>query len=125
MSRSHLRACPSCARHVRVSEASCPFCATALSDAFRATPPAQPPGVRLTRAALFAFGTGTLAVAAGGCSDGTTATPFYGASPIEVTSDAGDAGPSVGEALYGAPPIEQDASGPLGEDGGDASPPQK
>lgn len=56
--------CPSCSRHVRVSDARCPFCASALptSLAQKAIPGTTQ---RLTRAAAFAF-TASLAVA--GCS---------------------------------------------------------
>ena len=56
--------CPSCARHVRVTDARCPFCASALpsSLAQRAVPNTTQ---RLSRAAAFAF-TASLAVA--GCS---------------------------------------------------------
>jgi hypothetical protein len=107
MSQSHLVACPSCARHVRVSEQACPFCAASLSDALRASPVPQPPGTRLTRAALVAFGTGALAVASG-CSDGSTnVVQFYGAPPIEAT-DGGDAGAQQGEPAYGGAPIDLD-----------------
>src|SRR5450755_792933 len=58
MTHAHLRPCPDCARHVRVSEAGCPFCGGTLTESFRASPRPQAPAVRLTRAALFALGTG-------------------------------------------------------------------
>jgi hypothetical protein len=145
MTKSHLRACPACARHVRVSEESCPFCGGGLDPAFRASPAPRSPGVRLTRAALFAFGTGTLAVAPG-CSSSPSpstgpadladaANPFgndaaYGSPAIET--DAGDAGdgsevnPFGNDAAYGGPAISDDAgdSSPAsGDDAGDSSPP--
>ena len=31
MNKPHLVACPSCARHVRVSEVACPFCGAVLA----------------------------------------------------------------------------------------------
>jgi hypothetical protein len=89
MTQSHLRPCPSCARHVRVNEGGCPFCGESLSDEFRAVPRPLGPGVRLGRAALFAFGTGTLTLASA-CS--SSATPLYGAS---FMFDAGDDGEST------------------------------
>jgi hypothetical protein len=55
-----LRPCPECRRHVRVAEATCPFCAAALAPA---APPTLPVG-RLTRAAVFTAGA-ALAVGAG------------------------------------------------------------
>lgn len=56
--------CPSCSRHVRVGDARCPFCASALPNSLaqRVIPGTTQ---RLTRAAAFAF-TASLAVA--GCS---------------------------------------------------------
>jgi hypothetical protein len=92
MAQAHLRPCPSCARHVRVSEADCPFCGAALSDEFRAAPRPRGPAARLSRAALFAFGSGTLAVAGGCSSSSDTPVPLYG-SPIMV--DAGADGERV------------------------------
>ncbi len=96
MTQSHLRPCPSCARHVRVSEGGCPFCGESFSDEFRAVPRPLGPGARLGRAALFAFGTGTLTLASA-CSS-SSSTPAYGLPPgtpvpvygAPVMFDAGD-----------------------------------
>ena len=107
MTRSHLRACPSCARHVRVYEKTCPFCGGPLAEPFRATPSAQAPGVRLTRAALFAFGTGAAALSPG-CSSSTTST----GSPADAGTDTGQVAPP-----YGGPPLQPDA----GHDAGNAA----
>jgi hypothetical protein len=90
MIQAHLRPCPGCARHVRVDEGGCPFCSEALTDEFRAGARPQGPGARLSRAALFAFGTGTLALA-NACS--SSSTPPYGV-PV-MFEDAGDGGGSV------------------------------
>jgi hypothetical protein len=100
MTKSQLRACPSCARHVRVTEPACPFCGDALSEAFQEARAPQPPALRLTRAALFAFGTGAMAVASG-CSSSSTPTTDSG---TVAPGDAGaeDAG-QVGAADSGAP----------------------
>jgi hypothetical protein len=72
MTSAHLVLCPSCARHVRVSEAACPFCGTGVSEATRGTEKRRAPTARLSRAALYAFGVGTVAVAAACSSSGTT-----------------------------------------------------
>jgi hypothetical protein len=132
MTNAHLRPCPSCARHARVSEAACPFCGTPFADAFRASPRPKGPGARLTRAALVAFGTlgtGSLAVlpacsssssaapTGGGETDdsGGTGMPLYGTAPIEAgTTDAGGNGGSDAEVgnpmpLYGAPAMGLDS----------------
>jgi hypothetical protein len=79
---THLVACPSCTRHVRVSESSCPFCHHALSDAVRATPEPRGPAVRLSRGALYAFGVGALTVATA-CSSSSPAQVIvpYGVPP--------------------------------------------
>src|ERR1700733_11424777 len=89
MSRSHLAACPCCARHVRVSESACPFCRSALRDAFPATPTREPrePRARLTRAALFALGAGVvLTPACSSKSSGSTVLPGYGLAPFDDAS---------------------------------------
>jgi hypothetical protein len=104
MSQSHLAACPCCARHVRVSESTCPFCRSALGDAFRTTPARQAPRNRLTRAALFALGT---AGAVPACSslprDAQVGSPSGDAGLAE---DA-DAEPLVLEqGAYGAPCLD-------------------
>jgi hypothetical protein len=104
MKRPHLRACPTCARHVRVSEEACPFCMGKLAESFRAAPAPQPPGARLTRAALFAFGTGTLALAPA-CSSSSTP------PSSETLADAAYGGTPFGEdgstqALDGAPAFD-------------------
>jgi len=87
---SHLVPCPSCARHVRVSEAACPFCASALPDALRASPAPRMPGSRLSRAATYALGVAL--------SAGITATAACG----------GDGGGQA--AMYGGPPTPPDTT---------------
>jgi len=140
MTNAHLRPCPSCARHARVSEAACPFCGTPFADAFRSSPRPKGPGARLTRAALVAFGTlgtGSLALtpacsssssaapAGGGETNdsGGTAMPLYGATPVEgdATPGTNDAGVHEGSdaeignpmPLYGAPAIGLDSGGDI------------
>ncbi len=115
-----LHPCPSCGRHVRRSETTCPFCATALS--FAGVPERGVPAVRLGRAATFAFGAAV--ATAGAASLVGCAAPAYGAPPRDtgVDATAGDAAEPVDafaggfDAAYGGPPI--DASDPS-----DAGPP--
>ena len=85
---------------------------SALSSSLTTTP-----AVRLTRAALYALGVGSVSVAAvstacGGATEGddrdTAGIAIYGAPPV---GDAGDANPVP---FYGAPPMD-DAG--VGEDG--------
>lgn len=112
MTDGRLIPCSTCARHVRSSEAACPFCSAAVP-----VTPAQPlplsrsAGKRLSRAALFALGTSAAAV--GACSS----VAMYGAPVAYDPSDAADAGdaadaddaakrPEGGTPapVYGAPP---------------------
>jgi hypothetical protein len=139
MTKSHLRACAACARHVRVSEVACPFCGALLSEAFRASPAPLPPRARLSRAALFAFGTGAMALASA-CSSSPAASddaglsnhPAYGG--VFPSGDSGqldsgqlDSGQTsldaayggfMTEDAYGGMPIDagQDANADAGED---------
>ena len=88
--------CPGCSRHVRASEATCPFCSSELPQK-AVTSNGPSPGVRLGRAALFAFGT-SLALSA-------CATPVMNGDTGSTTDAAGpDTGGNM--ALYGGPPVE-------------------
>ena len=66
---SQLEPCPHCARHVRTTETSCPFCSAEIAAAMRAVQPRQLPRTRLSRAALLAFGLGVAASSLTGCAD--------------------------------------------------------
>jgi hypothetical protein len=102
-----LAPCPSCARHVRVSEAACPFCRAPLDVAPRIVPGATQ---RLTRAAAYAF-TATLATTGAAASleaCGGTTTP--------ETQDSGNA-PVYGAPAYGAQPVEAGAPVDAAKDG--------
>ncbi len=68
MSQS-LAPCPSCSRHVRVSEESCPFCKAALAPDGLAAKVVPAATSRLSRAAAFAF---TASVAVVGCTAGSS-----------------------------------------------------
>ena len=66
---ARLTLCSHCSRHVRTTDASCPFCDSALAtpqadDVMRTTPLRWP-----SRAAVFAFGA---TIAAAGCGDDDT-----------------------------------------------------
>ena len=82
----HLVPCSGCARHVRASESSCPFCGAALAVAI-ASP--RGPTPRMGRAARFAFGAAvatTLTVT--GCGESHEGDPDAGA-PMDAGHDAG------------------------------------
>jgi hypothetical protein len=102
--------CPSCRRHVRVAERTCPFCSAAVSVS-------ASPGLtkRLSRAAIIAAS--TMAIA--GCpktKEPETIVQPYGAPPRPddggpIDPDAGadetgaiGPGPGAPVALYGAAP---------------------
>lgn len=96
---NHLVPCPSCARHVRQSEASCPFCAVELALGHVSSPAV--PRVRLGRAATFAFGASlvgaTSLVACGGESEtgkpgGGGANSMAGGTSVSGTAGAGGNG---------------------------------
>ncbi len=115
--KAHLVLCPSCARHVRVSEVACPFCEAQLPSELRASAPPKRTAGRLSRAALFALGTTTATAAAStgllACDDETTPTPTGVDSGGDGQSNAvygapADAGPLV-DAAYGGPPIDSGA----------------
>lgn len=81
-----LAPCPGCSRHVRVSEAACPFCARALlapPSAAAAPPPAR---LRMSRTALFAVGATMVGVAA--CSDESPPNKMDAASDVSSPADA-------------------------------------
>lgn len=87
MTDSRLLPCPSCARHVRANEHTCPHCAAALTNAFGPPPEVRTPSLRLTRAARFALGGGASALVVTAC---TTSMPIYGAPGYyEPPRDAG------------------------------------
>jgi hypothetical protein len=113
-------------RHVRVSEAACPFCGATLTEAFRTAAPIVVPAGRRSRAALYALGTSTLALAAA-CSAADVPAPAYGApTPSDASSDAQaqplyggprvpvDAAPDVPlvDAAYGGPPVDAGSDAP-------------
>lgn len=111
--------CPGCARHVRVSELACPFCAHSPRGGFVA-PPYVPPR-RIGRAALLAFRVSAVATTACGSSTGLAG---LDASPEPVVIDAGrsstDAGASDSghDAGWDAGAIVAEYGGPVFDDAG-------
>lgn len=117
--------CPSCSRHILLTEDTCPFCSAAVSGllAERAPPARSESGSRLSRAAMIALG--ALAVAPTACggeseSNGTGGAKATGGAPgaggessgtgggsEESGGARGDGGASTGGSqigpVYGAP----------------------
>lgn len=95
---THLRPCPSCDRHARVSEDACPFCGAPFNGSFRSAPRPRPPSGRLTRAALVTLGTSAAALTPG-CAvlpkDHAETMPQDAA--IDESDDAGDEGSLIAE----------------------------
>ena len=103
--------CSGCARHVRVTEARCPFCEAAVR-----VPEVLPrdPSSRLGRAAIFAFGTST-AVLVGtlaGCSGGPAA--IYGGPPTTVAPPSTGSGPQIPSTITPPPPDTSTIYAPYG-----------
>jgi len=86
MGTNRLLACPSCGRHVRSAESTCPFCESLLPANFANACTPQPPGLRLSRAALYALGATSLTLASA-CSRAESSTSSTDAGVVAV--DAG------------------------------------
>lgn len=110
-----LRPCPSCARHVRPEEATCPFCDAVIPPCAGAC--AKTNDAPVTYRAAIVFATAAAAVAVGACGkekrepDPVVVQP-YGAPPMPVDASAqperettADAGPAP-VAVYGPPPVD-------------------
>ncbi|HYJ10535.1 MAG TPA: hypothetical protein VEX18_16045, partial [Polyangiaceae bacterium] len=113
---SHLVPCPGCARHVRQSEAQCPFCNAAL--ALDHLPPPVLPRGRMGRAATFAFGAslvGATSLIACGSSfeeggGGSSGAPM----PVYGAPAAGMAGQQSGGSATGGSATGGSATGGTG-----------
>lgn len=110
-----LLTCPGCARHVRRTETSCPFCHVALD--LSAVPERPVPRTRLARGAAFAFGA-ALTTQLTGCPGGSSADDAGRADVPEDVRDFGDT------AVYGGPdvPVELDAPAPVDAPDGGVAP---
>ena len=109
-----LAPCPHCHRHVRRTEARCPFCQRALETARE--PMRRSPAQRLGRAAMAAFGAAAVSTSLGACG-------ARGGLEISVRPAPIDAGVDTGSFVgaYGAPAFRDAAledDGALGEDAG-------
>ena len=112
-----LVACPECDRHIRTSEATCPFCQASVGQRLAGLAPRAMPTTRLGRAALFAFAAASVGTAA--CSsdadDGTGGDGLRdgGAEGDGGASNAGGSANAGGDdgvgggvvALYGGAPV--------------------
>lgn len=130
---SKLAPCPACARHVRIVEARCPFCAASIEG--MPVPARARPTTRLGRAALFAFGTAALAPGCyehhivsddppppGVVADAAVAPRDAAVAPRDAFV-AEDAEFAPGLLYGGAPePIELDAGAAEEDDGGFGGP---
>ena len=106
---ARLLACPSCSRHIRLTEERCPFCGVACPDSFASSPSPVPPPRGLSRAGLSRYsalriiGSGMLASA---FASGQAASAGCGHVATEET-DAGETEetgmPMVPRPLYGGP----------------------
>lgn len=114
-----MRPCPSCGRHVKITEGSCPFCRSALPEGFEAF--AYPTtNKRLHRAAIAALGA-SLALA--GCGASTSPADSAG-SDSATQQDTGVAQdvqvtPDVSVAAYGISPMDGGITPPYGIPPGD------
>lgn len=102
--------CAGCGRHVRTSDAACPFCGHTIESDASARATARTHGARLGRAALFAFGA-TIAATAAACSPASN--PDASGPDAQVQDSAPDAG---NMALYGGPPADSGAPADSGTD---------
>jgi hypothetical protein len=121
-----LVACTTCSRHVKSSDAACPFCGAPL---LRAAAPPRELFRRMSAAAAVAAGVTALSA----CDDTmVSVTPYYGAAgPSDGASvftgdDAftgpASTGPPSGVTFYGSPGIFEDSSLPQAERAADAAP---
>jgi len=94
MTTAHLVTCEECSRHVRASEAACPFCGAAIATALRTSAPRRAPGMRLSRAGLVAVGAFAVAapIALAGCAESAQMAVYGGPPPELVDQQAPDGG---------------------------------
>ena len=112
-----LISCPGCERHIRTTEAACPFCQADVAEAIARALPRPIPIAGMSRTAMMAFAAASLGAAA--CS-GKDVTPGGGNQPLtdgavsDANASAGGMGANTGGAnsntgglvampVYGAP----------------------
>jgi hypothetical protein len=110
-----LHPCPSCTRHVRATETTCPFCAEAIAIE---APTPRVVSERLGRAALFAVGAAV--ITSSGCAVAAYGAPPQDSGPNDAAAAAADAGnPDSGFfPPYGTPPEDTGPPDDGGHDGG-------
>lgn len=110
-----MRPCPACDRHVKTSDTSCPFCATALPDGFDAF--AYPTtNKRMSRAAIAAFGAISASLALTACGASTSPSDSGIGNDATSPQDIQDVrnSPEVSVAAYGLPPMDGAVAPPYG-----------
>ncbi len=114
-----LRPCTGCGRHVRNTENTCPFCATALEAVPERAPIVLP---RAGRAAIMAFGALATTTAACGGIAPAYGSPAVDAGPLPDAFVAENDAFIMGgtDAAYGSPPLDAslDAAMPEADTGG-------
>ncbi len=108
-----LRPCSSCARHVRATETTCPFCTSALTACADTSEPTTT--ARLSRAAIVLAGAAALA----GCGKESGIAPVYGGPPpVQLGADGGRPDNTGLAPAYGGPPEVYPAPTPASTDAG-------
>jgi hypothetical protein len=112
---SCLHVCPSCERHIRSVETSCPFCDVALPEDFGVCDEPRATGRPLTRAAFILMS--ATALTACGKSTGPGTGPgggaeIYGPPPVDVRPDAGPP-QEMPVTVYGPAPVADGGAVPL------------
>jgi hypothetical protein len=108
--------CPACARHVRVTEGTCPFCRGALASWVGESVAPDPPPKGLARAGLYTYGKTAAAKAAFGAAVLAVAAcdSHHAPAPVDsIPAVAPSPGAQAQVSVYGAPPPQpppQDAS---------------
>jgi len=105
VTQARLFACPSCARHVRVSEPTCVFCGVTLPKSFGEAP-ALPPPPRLSRGGLYtyrarALAASTAALLAASCGGALEGGAADGGSDADHGGDSSYGDSSYGDSSYG------------------------
>ncbi len=98
-----LAPCPKCSRHVKRTDAACPFCATALPAYASVDDATELEGPRLSRSAMLLVGAATVAA---GCNLFNPMANIYGGPPTPPP-DAARANDPVAAVYGGPPPIMQ------------------
>jgi hypothetical protein len=102
---AHLAPCPSCSRHVRVSDSACPFCSATLPADLAGQGASPLPSERLGRAALATFRSTVSAVAA---------SAVVGASALGCAADAESGVPNAQQSAAGSSSAGTSSNGNAG-----------